>query len=116
MRTEYIKIAAAIAIRAGYVANASELAYRGNRDAVKAGDVAVFHNTAGYSQLFTVEHVSKSGTLSLELFQDDAKNNRAGSAGSWTSETWNYDYLRDVFSKRKDSYMKKREYAFFGKK
>ena len=114
-RVEFAKTAAILAIKAGY-ATKDSLTYRNKREEVKAGDICIFHNKAGFSQLFTVEHISKAGTLSLELYRDDDKNNRAGSAGSWTAETWDINYLCDIHTRRKDSYMKKREFAFFGKK
>lgn len=114
-RNEYIKTAAIIAIKAGLLTR-NNIEYRNSRDEVKAGDFAIYHNTQGFNQILQVEHISSKGTLTLEWTKDDAKNVMAGSAGAWTAESWDYNYLLNVFASKRESRDKKIEYVFFGKK
>ena len=114
-RTEYVKQAAILVIKAGLLKK-DDIEYRAAREEVKAGDIVVYHNTQGFHQILQVEHISAKGTLSLELVNDDAKNQKAGSAGSWTAESWDYNYLLNVFASKAESRDKKLEYCFLGKK
>lgn len=113
-RVEYVRKAAELAIKAGYN-TPQDIAYRNKAEDVKTGDVVVYHTKTGFSQFLQVEHISKLGTLTLEVAQDDALKQRAGSAGAWTKESWDIDRIQNVFSKR-GGHDKFLQVVFFGKK
>lgn len=113
-RVEYVRKAAELAIKAGYN-TPQDIVYRNKAEDVKAGDVVVYHTKTGFSQFLQVEYISKHGTLTLEVAQDDALKQRAGSAGAWTKESWDVDRIQNVFSKR-GGHDKFLQVVFFGKK
>ena len=115
-RVEYIRKAADIIVKSHFATSINELTVRTSADELQKGDYVIYHSKEGFYQILFVEYISDTKTILLHWAQDDAKNVKAGSAGAWTREAWDFDRLQNIHAARAESRIKFVPYVFFGKK
>lgn len=90
---------------------------RTDKNKVMPNDLIVYHVNSEFLQVWRVEHVSKAGTLTLELYsRHDSLGQNKGTAGAWTTENWKSDGLKNVFASKASSREKFLRIAIFASK